>query len=179
MTDDVKISKSLSYWLRHRPAAGGLELDGSGWAPTASVLEALARSGIECDQSRLDLMVRRSDKQRFEYSSDGSAIRARQGHSVEVDLGWPPAAPPEFLYHGTVDRFLAAIRLEGLRAMKRHHVHLSHDVETALAVGSRRGRAVVLRIDSGAMAKQGRVFYLTANGVWLTEHVPAAFIGPA
>jgi putative RNA 2'-phosphotransferase len=179
MTDDVRISKSLSYWLRHRPEAGGLELDEAGWATTASVLEALRRSGIECDEARLEAMVRRSDKQRFEYSSDGGAIRARQGHSVEVDLGWPSAEPPPFLYHGTVDRFLPAIMLEGLRPMKRHHVHLSPDVETALRVGSRRGSPVVLRIDSGAMARQGRVFYLTANHVWLTEHVPPEFIGPA
>ncbi|HEX9963571.1 MAG TPA: RNA 2'-phosphotransferase [Allosphingosinicella sp.] len=179
MADDVRISKSLSYWLRHRPDAGGLELDEAGWAPTAAVLEALKRSGIECDAQRLAGMVRRSDKQRFEYSPGGEAIRARQGHSVDVELGWPPATPPETLYHGTVDRFVAAIGREGLRAMKRHHVHLSPDVETAQRVGSRRGKAVVLRIDSAAMARAGHVFYLTANGVWLTGHVPPEFLRPA
>lgn len=176
MADDVRISKLLSYWLRHRPEAGGLELDPSGWTPTDDVLEALKRHGIACDGARLAEVVRRSDKQRFEYSPDGSAIRARQGHSVAVELGWPPAQPPGTLYHGTVERFLPAIAREGLRAMKRHHVHLSPDAETATRVGSRRGEAVVLRIDSAAMARAGHVFYLTANGVWLTEHVPPEFL---
>lgn len=179
MADDVRISKSLSYWLRHRPQAGGLILDEAGWAPTEAVLAALAGSGIDCDAGRLADMVRRSDKQRFEYSGDGGAIRARQGHSVDVELGWPPALPPEALYHGTVDRFLPAILQEGLRAMKRHHVHLSPDVETAERVGSRRGSPIVLRIDSAAMARAGRIFYLTANDVWLTEHVPPEYIEPA
>jgi putative RNA 2'-phosphotransferase len=179
MADDVRISKLLSYWLRHKPEAVGLTLDEAGWAPTDAVLGALAGSGVDCDSSRLGEVVRRSDKQRFEFSADGAGIRARQGHSVEVELGWPPAEPPETLYHGTVDRFLPDIRREGLRAMKRHHVHLSPDVETAARVGSRRGSAVVLRIDSAAMARQGRIFHLTANGVWLTEHVPAEFIAVA
>ena len=176
MADDKTISKTLSLWLRHRPDSAGLTLDSAGWTDSDGVLGALAGRGIDCDWERLLAVVESSDKQRFELSADGARIRARQGHSVEVELGWPQAEPPELLYHGTVDRFLRAIRAEGLRPMRRHHVHLSPDKTTATIVGARRGEAVILTVRAGAMAAAGHVFFLTGNGVWLTDHVPAEYL---
>jgi putative RNA 2'-phosphotransferase len=176
MADPTRISKSLSYWLRHRPEAGGLALDERGWTPVASVLAALRAAGLPSDAETLGSVVSGSDKNRFELSEDRTRIRARQGHSVKVDLDWPAAAPPEHLFHGTVERFLPGIFAEGLKPMKRHHVHLSPDPTTATAVGARRGEAVVLRIEAGRMAADGHVFRLSGNGVWLTDHVPAGFI---
>jgi putative RNA 2'-phosphotransferase len=172
----VRISKSLSYWLRHKPEAGGLTLDGAGWAPVADVLAALGAAGLPADAEALRAVVAGSDKQRFELSEDGALIRARQGHSVAVDLDWPVTAPPDFLFHGTVERFLPAILAEGLRPMKRHHVHLSPDPETATAVGARRGEAVILRVAAGRMAADGHVFRLSGNGVWLADAVPPAYL---
>jgi putative RNA 2'-phosphotransferase len=169
-----QLSKTLSYWLRHAPEAGGLTLDDAGWAPLDAVRAAIARQGL--DPALIERTVAESDKQRFELSADGANIRARQGHSVSVDLDWPVAEPPEHLYHGTVERFLEAIFAEGLKPMARHHVHLSPDVETAARVGARRGEAVILRIAAGDMARGGAVFRLSSNGVWLAETVPPAFI---
>lgn len=176
MAEARKISKSLSYWLRHRPEAAGLELDDSGWAPVAEVMRALAAAGLAERREALERVVAANDKNRFELSPDGQRIRARQGHSVEVDLDWPPAEPPQFLFHGTVERNLASIQAEGLKAMGRHHVHLSADVETAQLVGRRRGPPVVLRIEAAGMAADGHVFRLSGNGVWLTDRVPAGYI---
>lgn len=175
-TDDKTISKTMSLWLRHQPDAAGLTLDPAGWTDTDSVLAAMAAKRIDCDRGRLLAVVEGSDKQRFELSADGARIRARQGHSVEVELGWPQAEPPELLYHGTVERFLPAIRAEGLKPMRRHHVHLSPDEATATVVGARRGEAVILTVRAGAMAAAGHVFFLTGNGVWLTDQVPVAFL---
>ncbi|WP_157082252.1 RNA 2'-phosphotransferase [Sphingomonas pruni] len=169
-----KVSKLLSYWLRHSPDAGNLTLDGSGWAKVESVKASLAREGI--DSALLEPTVAESDKQRFELSDDGTRIRARQGHSVSVDLSWPITTPPEFLYHGTIERFLEAIFSEGLKPMTRHHVHLSPDAETAARVGARRGPAVILRVAAGRMANQSLIFRLASNGVWLTDTVPPRFI---
>lgn len=174
--DKIALSKRLSLWLRHRPEAAGLALDGSGWADTAAVLHALGRAGFRGGAAQLHEVVRNNDKQRFELSADGSRIRARQGHSVAVALDWPERAPPETLYHGTVARALPAIRAEGLKPMARHHVHLSPDEETARKVGGRRGEPVILAISAQAMAAAGRRFYLTANDVWLTDTVPREFI---
>lgn len=169
-----KLSKLLSYWLRHAPEAGGLTLDDAGWASVDSVRTAL--SGEGADPALLEKVVADGDKQRFELSADKTHIRARQGHSIDVDLGWAIATPPETLYHGTVDRFLEAIFAEGLKPMARHHVHLSPDVETAARVGERRGPPVLLRVAAGEMARHGAVFRLSSNGVWLAEAVPPEFL---
>ncbi|MFF9628508.1 MULTISPECIES: RNA 2'-phosphotransferase [Streptomyces] len=166
----VKVSKYLSRHLRHQPERIGLVLDEQGWVAVDDLLRALARHGVPLTRTELEHVVATNDKRRF--ALDGDRIRASQGHTVAVDLGLPPAVPPSLLHHGTVAAALEAIRAEGLRPMNRHHVHLSPDRETAVRVGSRRGRPVVLTVDAGAMHRDGHVFHVSANGVWLTAHVP-------
>lgn len=174
--DGVRVSKFLSLVLRHQPQRAGLVLDEAGWVAVDDLLAGCARCGVVLDREGLEQIVRESDKQRFALSEDGQRIRANQGHSVKVSLGLEPVTPPAVLYHGTVDRFVASIRAEGLRRGKRHHVHLSETVETAVVVGSRRGRAVVLRVRAGAMHDDGHEFFRSENGVWLTEHVPPHYL---
>ncbi|MFU8850808.1 RNA 2'-phosphotransferase [Micromonospora sp. SL1-18] len=173
--DLVRVSKRMSLALRHRPDRFGLTLDRAGWVPVADLLAALRIS-----RGDLDAVVAGNDKQRFavERGADGvDRIRASQGHSIPVDLGLAPAPPPDRLYHGTSDSVLPAIRVEGLRRGRRHHVHLSPDVETARRVGARRGgEVVVLTVDAAAMAAHGHLFYRSPNGVWLTDVVPAAYL---
>ncbi len=103
-------------------------------------------------------------------------IRASQGHSVEVDLQLPQAIPPDVLYHGTAAHLLSAVLRDGLKKQKRHHVHLSAQPATAISVGGRHGKPVLLEIDAQAMQAAGHVFYLSANGVWLADEVPAIFM---
>ncbi|MFF8916805.1 RNA 2'-phosphotransferase [Streptomyces sp. NPDC015032] len=170
----VKVSKYLSKHLRHQPARIGITLDAHGWVPIDELLRATARNSFPITQSELDHVVAVNDKQRFAVES--GRIRASQGHTVPVDLALPPAEPPAYLYHGTVGSALDAIRGEGLRPMNRTHVHLSPDRETATRVGARRGRPVVLSVDSGAMHRAGHTFYVSANGVWLTAAVPPVFL---
>ncbi|MEU5899848.1 MULTISPECIES: RNA 2'-phosphotransferase [Streptomyces] len=170
----VKVSKYLSRHLRHSPERIGLTLDANGWVEIDALLAAAAAHRFPVTRAELDHVVAVNDKQRF--AVEGGRIRASQGHSVEVDLDLPPAAPPAYLYHGTVAAHLAAIRAEGLRPMNRHAVHLSPDRETATRVGARRGRPVVLSVDAGAMHRAGHVFQVSANGVWLTAAVPPGFL---
>jgi len=120
--------------------------------------------------------VETNDKKRFSFDDTGDLIRANQGHSVEVDLQFEERQPPAVLYHGTVERFLASIMAKGLRKGNRHHVHLSKEVETARKVGARRGKPVILQVDTGRMYSQGYKFFLSVNGVWLTDLVPAEFL---
>ena len=176
MADHVRISKTLSYWLRHRPDEAGLTLDAQGWADVDAVLAALAATKLPGEFETLQAVVEQSDKQRYEFSPDLSRIRARQGHSISIELDLPPTAPPPALYHGTVEAFLEAIMAQGLSKMRRHHVHLSPDLETARRVGQRRGRAIILAIDAAAMHADGHIFYVTENTVWLTDAVPPRFI---
>jgi putative RNA 2'-phosphotransferase len=173
----VKISKFLSRVLRHKPETIDLSLDKAGWVAVSELLGACEQNGFPISRQELGAVVADNDKQRFSFSEDGLRIRANQGHSVEVELGYQPLEPPELLYHGTIERFLASIKEKGLLKGRRHHVHLSPDVATAIKVGARRGKPAILMIKSGQMYRDGYVFYQSANGVWLTEHVPAAYIG--
>ncbi|NIH79311.1 RNA 2'-phosphotransferase [Amycolatopsis viridis] len=172
----TRVSKRLSRHLRHRPAEIGLALGPGGWVPVADLLTALARHGLSLTRAELDAVVAGNDKRRFAFDETGTLIRASQGHSVAVDLGLPDAAPPDVLFHGTAERFLPAIRREGLRPGSRHDVHLSGNRETALRVGARHGRPVVLTVDAAAMARDGYRFQVSANGVWLTRAVPPEYL---
>lgn len=170
----VRLSKYLSKHLRHQPDRIGITLDEGGWVEIDELMRAAAEHGFRFTRAELDHVVAANDKRRF--AIDGTRIRANQGHTVGVDLGLPPAEPPEYLYHGTVARSLDAIRSEGLRPMTRHDVHLSPDRETAARVGARRGRPIVLSVHAGAMHRAGHVFRVSANGVWLTASVPPRYI---
>jgi putative RNA 2'-phosphotransferase len=171
----VKLSKRMSRALRHDPAAAGLVLDDAGWTPVAALLAAL-----RIDRADLDAVVAGNDKQRFAVGHDPDGverIRASQGHSVPVDLGLPPVTPPDRLYHGTSVAALESIRGTGLHRAARHHVHLSPDRETARRVGARRrGPVAILAVDAAAMARDGHLFYRSANGVWLTDEVPPRYL---
>lgn len=173
----VEASKLLSYLLRHRPDSVGLVLDAQGWTEVEALLAALQAHGKAIDRALLARVVAANDKQRFAISADGLRIRASQGHSVAIDLGLSPALPPELLYHGTASRFLKAIMASGLRPGARRHVHLSADVETARRVGARHGFPAVLKVDAARMHADGLVFYLSDNGVWLTQAVAPRYLG--
>jgi putative RNA 2'-phosphotransferase len=173
---DIKRSKRLSLVLRHRPDSIGITLDDNGWVEVPVLLTALSEHGTDLSHDDLLRVVSTNDKQRFELDAAAGRIRARQGHSVSVDLALDPVEPPAVLYHGTPTRNLDSIVTTGLERRKRHHVHLSEDIETAERVGSRRGEAAVLVVDAAAMASTGTTFWKTENGVWLTDNVPARYL---
>jgi putative RNA 2'-phosphotransferase len=171
-----KISRQLSYVLRHRPESVGLSLGEGGWIRVDDLLAALASNGTAVSQPVLEQVVAENDKQRFEFSKGGLRIRARQGHSAEVDLGYEPATPPDVLFHGTATRNLDSILEQGLMKARRHHVHMSTNKETMIAVAKRHGKPVLLSIDAKGMLAGGYEFFVTGNDVWLTDHVPPAYV---
>jgi putative RNA 2'-phosphotransferase len=172
----VTVSKFLSKHLRHTPDALGLTLQPGGWVSVDDLLAASQRAGFTITYDELIECVETSDKKRFSFDDTGDLVRANQGHSADVDLHLEEKEPPDVLFHGTVERFLASILAEGLKKGKRHHVHLSKETETARTVGARRGKPVILQVDARKMHGQGFIFFLSVNGVWLTEAVPAVFL---
>jgi len=172
----ITISKYLSKYLRHAPEELGLTLQTGGWVAVDDLLAATSENRFPITFDELVEVVETSDKKRFSFDGTGESIRANQGHSVEVDLQLEEAVPPEVLYHGTVGQFLPSIMSEGLNKGRRHHVHLSKDVETACKVGSRRGKPVILSVDARGMHREGHRFYLSANGVWLADTVPPIYL---
>ena len=172
----IKTSKFLSLILRHEPERAGLKLGEAGWVSVDELLQAVNSHGVTLTLDQLKHIVATSDKKRFAFSDDGQRIRASQGHSVDVDLQYPPQMPPEILYHGTAARFLDSIRQHGLQKMERHDVHLSAETKLTLQVGGRHGKPALLTIRAGDMHRAGFVFRCSANGVWLVDHVPPQFI---
>lgn len=171
-----KLSKSLSYVLRHRPDSVGLELEDGGWVLVEDLLAAFKQNRKTMSYELLEKIVAECDKQRYEFSEDRSKIRARQGHSAKVDLGYEAAAPPDVLYHGTATKNLESIYQKGLVKGRRHHVHMSTNKETMIQVAIRHGKPVLLCIDAKQMFGDGYEFFVTGNNVWLTDHVPADYI---
>jgi putative RNA 2'-phosphotransferase len=172
----IRTSKLLSYLLRHRPDSIGLQLDAAGWADIDELIRCAAAHGKKLSHELIEEAVATNSKKRFALSTDRRRVRANQGHSIPIDLGLEPVAPPDHLYHGTATRFLDSIMSTGLQSRSRQHVHLSGDRETAIKVGQRHGKPVVLLVAAGAMADAGHLFYLSSNQVWLTIEVPAKYL---
>lgn len=172
----TKVSRFLSLILRHQPEAVGLKLDENGWARVDDLIAACAAHGREFTRAELREVVETNDKKRFAFDETGAKIRASQGHSVEVEIEFEKQTPPAVLYHGTAERNVGSIFESGLQKMKRHHVHLSADVETARKVGIRYGKPVIFQVDTKAMLENGAEFFVSANGVWLVANVPPQFL---
>ena len=164
--------KQLSWLLRHdsHSYVKGL-IDEHGWRSVDEIIK-----NYHYTQELLNEIVETNNKKRYEYNEDKTKIRARQGHSIAVDVELKETVPPKYLYHGTCTRFIDSILKEGLKPQTRLYVHLSPDTETATNVGLRHGKLVMLRIDSGMMNEDGLKFYLSNNGVWLTKYVDTKYI---
>jgi putative RNA 2'-phosphotransferase len=171
-----QFSKYISLILRHKPEVLGITLEATGWANVNEMLRKMQEKGMNVDLAQLKEVVAKDNKQRYAFNADQTKIRANQGHSIAVDLGFEPQTPPEFLYHGTATRFLASIQKTGLESRSRQYVHLSDNLETAQKVGRRHGKPVILIVKAKELHERGQHFFLSENGVWLTEKVVVEFI---
>ena len=169
-----RASRYLSYLLRHHPEAAGITLDAHGWADVDQLLAGMKKHRIT--RAQLEEIVAVDQKQRYAFDERRTKIRANQGHSIAVDVELREGEPPARLWHGSAKRFAASIAAQGLRPMNRLYVHLSPDPETAEKVGQRHGQPVIYLVDAGQMHRDGYLFYLSANGVWLTKVVPAPYL---
>lgn len=170
------LSKFLSLVLRHKPQILGLTLNEGGWVRVDDLLQAAARAGKAISRQQLEQIVAHGSKPRFSFSEDGEWFRANYGHSIDVRLDYTPAEPPQLLYHGTAERFLASIREHGLLPQKRLFVHLTTTAESARAVGKRHGKPVVLTVKALEMYRAGHAFFRPEGEIWLTKEIPPAFI---
>lgn len=174
--DNRQISKLLSLVLRHQPQVLGITLDEAGWTDVDMLLEKMQQKGINLDRNRLIEVVETNDKKRFAFNTGSTKIRASQGHSLAIDLGLSPVQPLEYLYHGTAEANIPSILQQGIQKRSRRHVHLSADEYTAIKVGQRHGKPIVLLIKSGQMYRHGILFYMSENKVWLTDFVEAKYL---
>lgn len=176
MKDKVQISRFLSYILRHAPESIGLSLDAQGWGEISQLILLTQKKGTPLTLELINDVVKTNDKKRFAISEDGLFIRAVQGHSLKTTVAYQAITPPKILYHGTATRFIDSIFNQGLIPNGRQYVHLSQDYKTAVNVGNRHGKAVVLIVDSEKMFSEDFEFYQSDNGVWLTLFVPVNYL---
>ena len=170
------ISRYMSLILRHKPDVIGISLDEHGWANVEELIQGIAKNNPGFNKEILEEIVRTDNKQRYSFNDDKTLIRANQGHSIPVDVELEEKEPPEYLYHGTGEKYVESINRQGLIPKSRLYVHLSKNVKTAESVGERHGRPIVYLVHSGKMYKDGYKFYLSANGVWLTKKVPVEYL---
>lgn len=168
-------SKYLSLILRHKPETIGITLDEHGWANVDELIAGIAKTH-DCDRNILEEIVRTDEKQRYSFNEDKTLIRANQGHSIPVDVELEEAVPPEELWHGTGEKYVESIDVQGLIPKSRLYVHLSKDRDTAVKVGGRHGKPVLYLVKAGGMSRDGYPFYLSKNGVWLTKKVPVEYL---
>ena len=173
--DKNEIGKFIALILRHRPDAIGITLDEHGWANVEELIEGISRN-CDFNMAMLEDIVKSDNKQRYSFNDDKTLIRANQGHSIAVDIDLQPCKPPDILYHGTAEKYEAAIDVSGLIPKSRLYVHPSADKATAEIVGKRHGVPVVYSIDSKEMYADGLVFFCSVNKVWLTKHVPVKYL---
>ena len=151
-------SKYISLILRHKPETIGISLDEHGWANVDELIAGISKTH-EINRVILEEIVRTDNKQRYSFNEDKTLIRANQGHSIPVDVELEEIEPPEYLYHGTGEKYRESIDAEGLKPKSRLYVHLSEDIKTATKVGSRHGKPVVYRVYAGRMYRDGFRFY--------------------
>lgn len=172
-----QLSREVSYALRHKPEKLSLDMDEEGYVSVDQLLAGLEKQArwMGVNRSDLEEMVARCDKQRFELSGD--KIRACYGHSIPMKIKKTEQQPPFILYHGTGASSLASIQENGLQPYTRQYVHLSTDKETALNVGSRKGKPVLLTVYASHAYHSGVKFYLGNGTTWLSDPIPPQFIG--
>lgn len=171
----TQTSKFISLILRHKPETIGISLDEHGWAKVDELIAGVAKTR-EFNMEMLREIVRTDSKQRYSFNEDETLIRANQGHSISVDVELEEAEPPEELWHGTGEKFVLSIDVQGLLPKSRLYVHLSKDKDTAVKVGQRHGKSVLYIVKAGEMYCDGYKFYLSKNGVWLTKEVPIKYL---
>lgn len=174
--DKDRLSKFISLILRHKPSEIGITLDNYGWANVNELINGINNSGRKINMKVLEEIVLTDNKGRYSFNEDKTLIRANQGHSIPVDVELDEVQPPEFLWHGTAEKYVNSICRSGLISKSRLYVHLSSDTQTATAVGKRHGEVVLFRVDARKMHQDGFKFYLSKNGVWLTKHVPISYL---
>ncbi len=174
--NEIKSSKFLSLVLRHQPETIGIELDQNGWVDINELIEKANNNGIKLDREMLNHIVATNSKKRFAFNDTLDKIRASQGHSIEVELGYTNQKPPKILYHGTAENLVESILNMGLEKRSRQHVHLSSDIETALKVGQRHGKPFVFEVFAEQMYDDKFQFFVSENGVWLTDNVPKEYL---
>ena len=169
-----RISRFLTYLLRHRPKEYPLVVDNRGFADWRDVVELVQERYYDVTEAQIEAVVNGSEKKRFELL-DGK-VRATYGHSFTVELGEPADNPPPKLYFGAARDLAQSMLRSGLKPRDRQYVHLSVNREEAESVARRHDPApALIEIDVEAARREG-VRFFSSGPLYLAEFIPAKFL---
>jgi putative RNA 2'-phosphotransferase len=169
-----RISRFLSYLLRHQPREYPLSFDRQGFVAWDDLVYLAQERFPDATEEEIRRVVEESDKQRFELQE--GKVRATYGHSFPVDLGSQVAEPPDELYTGAARDLAQSLVRSGLKPRDRRYVHLSASVEEAEAVGKRHDPApAIIVVDARTAHADGIRFYRTGP-LYLVEYVPPKYL---
>jgi putative RNA 2'-phosphotransferase len=170
-----RLSKFMSYILRHNALDYGLTLDSDGFVSLEELVNAIQQENQweDVSQEIIEQVVHECEKQRYEIIDTN--IRARYGHS-KSHVSYIPTVPPNSLYHGTNTKAISAIMHSGLKPMNRQYVHLSETTKFATIAGKRRGDLILVLVDAKSAHESGINFYPAGGEVWLSDEIPPQFI---
>eukprot|EP00118_Oscarella_pearsei_P006709 m.30803 g.30803 ORF g.30803 m.30803 type:complete len:218 (+) comp31397_c0_seq5:110-763(+) len=186
-TPDVKLSKNLSYILRHGADKKGIRLQDGGFAYLDDILALPEFQKNGWTGSDVERVVTNNDKQRYalreEPTTGKMQIRANQGHTLPVDVELTPLTAPEDVpvaVHGTYMNCWEVIKCQGLSKMKRTHIHMAPGElgEDGVISGMRKNSKIVIRINTAKALQDGIEFFRSANGVILSPGNKDGFIEP-
>lgn len=165
----VKVSKYMSYLLRHNPE--DLEMDEEGFVKISLLLHKL-REKYSITENFVHSVVNDPEgKKRFEIVDN--KIRAVYGHSLKVKINYPEDKTTQVFYHGTTPAYAEKILKEGLKPMKRQWVHLSTTIENAKETAKRKtSTPIILEIDAEKSRKNGIKFYKATDKIYLARYIP-------
>jgi len=169
-----RLSRFLSFLLRHRPPEFPLVFDRQGFVPWGDLVARVQARFPDAEEKDIRAIVEGSDKQRFELRGD--KVRATYGHSFAVDLGGESVTPPEKLYYGTARDLAQGVLRDGLKPRGRAYVHLSAGIDDAVAVGRRRDPSPAVIVVAARAAHEDGVEFYASGPLFLAAAIPPQFL---
>jgi putative RNA 2'-phosphotransferase len=169
-----RLSRFLTFLLRHKPKDYPLAIDREGFAPWQEVVDLVQERFYDATEEQVRALIGGAEKKRFEIRGD--KVRATYGHSFPVDLGTTEAAPPAELFYGAARDLAQSMLRSGLKPRDRQYVHLSVSAAEAESVARRHDPApAILVVDAQAAHAEGIRFF-ESGPLFLVEQVPAKFL---
>jgi len=170
-----KLGRLISGILRHFPDKFGLNMDKNGWVNSESLVRAVRRRYRWANRWIIKALIYSDEKKRYELSDD--KIRARYGHSVDVELSDMPEAQEDVLYYGTSEEEAQRMVEIGIKPVNQTFVHLSTTIEKSEEVARlRTDSPIILEVDAKGARRDGIRIVKANEIIALAKEIPAKYI---
>ncbi len=171
---EERLGRFISGALRHFPEDVGLEMDMQGWVDLDLLCDIMESRYRWATEERLTSLIESDIKRRYE--TEGSRIRARYGHSVNVDLDYP-GNEFAYLYYGASLEEIDMLLENGIAPIRQRYVHLSTSYRKANEAASVHSEnPVVIEVDAETAQQDGIFFMAVNDDIVLVDNVPPEYL---